>query len=254
MPMTTEHPSYPNPTIQEALCEIHFELGEGNSWSPALFEAFSRLIQDEFPASEPVAEIGIRVSVGPEGLGQTLLPPRQRMRYRHKIRPLTWQLSERILTINILPKYPGWSQMRTDIQDAWSKLSGLLSPMGIGRIGLRYINRLERTRADEKPGDWIVASDYLPRGVLNSGPGLFARIETSLDTANRLIVTLGELPAEPEAIPGIVLDIDRIVELQVTSDHTALPAELDRLHDAVWDVFAASKSERLEQYLQGGPS
>jgi uncharacterized protein (TIGR04255 family) len=252
--MTTEHPSYPNPIIQEALCEIHFQLGEGRAWAPVLFGAFSKQIQNEFPESEPVAEVGIRISVGPEGLGQTLLPPRQRMRYRHKARPLTWQLSDTILTINILPKYPGWTQMRTDVLDAGDQLGRLLGPVGISRIGLRYINRLERMGAGEKPGDWLVSSDYLPRGVLASGPGFFARIETRLDAENRLIVTLGELPVEPEQTPVFVLDIDRIVERKTMSDHASLPTELDRLHDAVWDVFAASRSERLEQYLRGGPS
>lgn len=34
------HPTYPNPTIVEALCEIHFRFPEGTEWKPTLVGEF----------------------------------------------------------------------------------------------------------------------------------------------------------------------------------------------------------------------
>ncbi len=34
--MSSEHPTYPNPTITEAVCDIHFRLPEGKEQSPSI--------------------------------------------------------------------------------------------------------------------------------------------------------------------------------------------------------------------------
>ena len=58
--MTSEHPTYPNPTIQEAVCEIHFRLPDGVEWKPALLGELFKHIQPDFPELEPVTQIGIQ--------------------------------------------------------------------------------------------------------------------------------------------------------------------------------------------------
>lgn len=255
MSMTEEHPTFQNPTIQEALCEIHFHLPDGVEWDSSLYGEFFKRVQSEFPTWEPSAQLGLEVRVGPSGAAQTLLPSQQRMRYRHASRNLVLQLSANILTVNELPKYPGWRQMRQDISEAWAQVCGAARPTDIARIGLRYINRIERTRPEEKAGDWLSPSDYIPVAALSSLPGFVSRLETRPSSNNRLIVTLGEAGNDSrEGLKAIVLDIDCIAERRLPADDDALLQEADNLHDVALTVFRASMTPRLRKLLEGGPA
>ena len=65
------HPSYPNPMIAEALCEVHFELQEGAQWKPSLPGELFKGVQDEYPEMEPIQEMGVQFEAVPAGLAQT---------------------------------------------------------------------------------------------------------------------------------------------------------------------------------------
>jgi len=249
---TVQHPSYPNPTIVEALCEIHFQLPEGVSWKPSLPGELFKQIQNDYPEMEPVVEVGVQFEWSPEKFGQSLLPPRQRTRYKHASRPLLLQLSENMFTVNSLSKYPGWKTMRLDVENAWSQAKQVLKPAHITRVGLRYINRIERTTANEPPGEWLQASDFIPAGILSSKGSFLSRVESHLKENHRLIVTVAEIqPEDPAANRPIVLDIDRILENQHLANDAILLNEIDALHEHVWEVFDAAKTPRLAKLLKG---
>jgi uncharacterized protein (TIGR04255 family) len=179
-----------------------------------------------------------------------LLPPQQRMRYKHASRNLLLQMSERIFTVNVLPKYEGWARMSKDILVAWTKVREVVKPAGITRIGLRYINRIERTRADELPRDWLAPSDYIPKAVLSSLPGFLSRLQIRTDPHNRLVVTVGDPATGAEQVANaIVLDIDCIVEKEIEIRDNAIIEEITLLHDSAWNVFVASMTPRLEELL-----
>jgi len=251
--MNSEHPTYPNPTIQEALCEIHFRLPDGVDWKPALLGELFKHIQSEFPDLEPAMQLGVRLQVGPSGAGQVFLPPQERMRYRHASRSLMLQLSKDTFTVNVLPKYPGWVRMSEDILNAWMQAREVIKPARVTRLGLRYINRIERTHPIQPPGHWLAPSDYIPKSVLSSLPGFLSRLETRTDQHNRLIVTLGEpTDSSGEKVNAIVLDIDCIVEKEIGIDSDAIMGEITVLHDFAWNIFSASMTPRLGRLLQGG--
>lgn len=244
------HPTYPNPTIVEALCEVHFRPLGG--WRGSLFGEFFKRVQNQYPEMEPVSEIGLQLEHGPNGIAQRILLPR-RMRFKHSERGLELQLGENVLTVNVLAPYPGWERMRRDVSDVWCQASEVLEPVAITRIGLRYINRIPLATHDERLQGWVSPGDHIPPSVLDSGPGVLLKVQTTLDAANRLIVTLTDPASEAgNADRGIVLDIDRIVEREVSPATDALEAEMSRLHDDVWEVFASAKGQQLEKLLQGG--
>jgi uncharacterized protein (TIGR04255 family) len=245
-----DHPSYPFPTVAEALCEVHFQLSQGQAWKPSLPGVLFKGIQNEFPEMEPALELGVQLELGPQGVAQKVLPPRQRTRFKHATRPLLLQLGENVFTVNLLPKYPGWDTMREDVLKAWKQAQETLQPAKVTRIGLRYINRIERESQEDRPANWLKPTDYIPPGVLTSEPGFLSRVEARLDNENRIIVTLG---FQPEGHHGaIVLDIDRIVEKELPPDVDALGGEMNRLHEDVWYAFNSAKGEKLERLLVGG--
>ena len=249
------HPSFPNPTIAEALCEVHFELREGVEWKPSLPGEFFKLIQDDYPEMELIQEVGIQFETGSSGFAQRILPTRPRFRYKHKDKPFLIQLAEKTITLNVLPRYPGWQVMVDRIGDIWRRASVLLMPARVSRIGLRFINRVPRESEDQRPSEWFKTTDYIAPAVLRSRAGLLSRVETRLDAENRVIVTLGDQGVSPsEASGAFILDIDRIVEKNLSIEVEDITTEAARLHEDVWDIFASAKTEKLELLLQGGAS
>jgi uncharacterized protein (TIGR04255 family) len=249
------HPSYRNPTIAEALCEVHFELREGAEWKPSLPGELFKKIQEDYPEMEPIQEFGVQWVAEPSGLAQRFLPARPRFRYRHKVKPVLLQLAEKTITLNVLPRYPGWDVMVDGIADMWRRTSELLAPRTVSRIGLRFINRVPKESEDQRPCAWFKTTDYIAPAVLSSGAGLLSRVEARLNAENRIIVTLGDQAALPPGASGaFILDIDRIVEKDLSVDVEDIIAEAARLHEDVWEIFDSAKTEKLEHLLQGETS
>lgn len=248
--MGSEHPVYSRPTIVEAVCDIRFRLSQVNSWKPTLFGEFFKRIQDEYPEMEPVSEVGMQVEFGPSSLSQKFLPQPQKMRFKHKDRPLLIQLAENSLSVNTLQPYGGWALMRSDILSVWSRAEEILKPEAADRIGLRYINRFDKETDRDRPGDWLKASDYISEGILRSESGFLLRMQVHLNNENVLIVTLGDTtPTLDERYGAIVFDIDRILEKEIVLGREGFKQELDQLHAEVWNVFSSAKGERLERFL-----
>lgn len=247
------HPSYPHPTIIEALCEMHFTLVNNAPWKASLVGELYKHVHDEFPTMEPGMDIGLQLDVGPGGIGQSVLPPRPRMRFRHKDRPILLQVAPLLFTVNVLPVYPGWDAMKRDVASAWRRARDAMAPAAVTRIGLRYINRIEPLTEDEAPSSWFKASDFVPEGVLRSRGAFLTRVESQIDDQNRVIVTFGEsCPSAENTQRGIVLDIDRIAEGMFSTDEDRLLFEMDRLHEEVWKIFEASQTPRLVDHLNRG--
>lgn len=253
------HPSYPNPTIIEALCEVHFRLPEGEEWKPALPGELFKRIQNEYPQMEPAAEVGLQVELSQRGLGQKVLPPRSRTRFRHKSQPLLFQFAENIMTLNFFPPYPGWAAMSQHVLWAWEQVRELLRPASIRRVGVRYINRIERESPLETPGDWLLPGEYIPPGVLRAGLGSFLRVEAHLDAWHRIIITLGNTTRQKEAgaadnandpPAAIIFDIDRFIEQELQPESAVFSRQLSALHEHVFETFVAARSERLERLLK----
>lgn len=246
------HPSFPNPTIQEAVCELFFRPQIG-AWNPLIFGQFFDLVKADFPYIEtvpvPLVQIQSSGPSGPAHLASMPLP--QIIRYRHASRPLLIQLSENRIVVNCVGNYPGWSQMRSDIESAWEKITTIIQPEAIVRVGIRYINRIERRSGTETLGDWLQPTDYIPQAVLASLPGFILQIQAKTDETSRTSVTVGENESGPGSLAAFILDIDRIAEREIMPDVSSLFQAMDRLHEDVWNVFAAATGPRLRRLLEG---
>jgi len=154
------------------------------------------------------------------------------------------------LTINVLPKYEGWQQMKADILQAWRWAQETFGPADVKRIGLRYINFIPRSDDNEPPITWLAPNDYVSKAVLMSGPGYLSRVEVHPETLRRILVTVGEAIEDDQL--KVVLDIDCIAEIDGSA---ALPIEqtLSSLHDDMaWDIFSRFLTPRYQALLEGG--
>ncbi len=248
--MSNGHPTYPNPTITEAACDIHFRLPQASGWKPSIPGELFKHIQDEYPEIEPVIEMGFQFEFGPTGTGTKIVPQSQKVRFKHRTRPLILQLAENAFSVSTLPPYQGWEVMRGDVLSAWQQVEEVLKPELITRIGLRYINRFDKETDQDRLDGWLIANDYIPKGILASSPGFFLRLHLRLAIEDVIIITLGDTQPDPTGGHGtIIFDIDRIVEKEISPGQDVFKRELERLHTAVWNVFSSAKGEKLEILL-----
>ena len=249
------HPNYPNPTIAEALCELHFKLADGVDWKSTLPGEVFKQIQGEFPEMEPVQEVSLGLDIGQRGAGtKALATTKTRFRFKHRDRPILVQLSDQTFTLNALPRYPGWRTMAADLERLWARISKIIQVSAITRIGLRYINKVAKENPNQPASDWFKESNFIPKDVLAATGRIVCRVDVDRDAENRVIVTLGTQPADDaDEYGSFVLDIDRIVQREIAIDPRAVCSEADRLHDDAWGIFESAKTERLERLLKKRP-
>ena len=248
------HPTYPNPTVVEAVCEIHFGRSPDKPWKPSLPGELFKVVQDDYPEIEPVVEVGVQLEFGPSGVGQHMLPPRQRVRLKHRERPILLQIGEDVLTVNFLRPYPGWDEVKNTVLSTWRRAAPVLGASAISRIGLRYINRIPLA-GGESIAKWLTATRLVPEAIVSSKAGFFSRVEAGLGPGDRVVATIGEEPgAEGGGPAAIIFDIDRITERELAPSDGPLAMEIDRLHQEVWDAFAAAMTQDLEDLLSRNPS
>lgn len=244
------HPRYQNPTIQEAICEIQFRLPDAQQWEPSWYGDFFQDIQHEFPTFQPVAaQLQLRVGKPPSGVPVFSVP--QLIRYQSRERPFLLQLSESTFSVNVLPEYPGWQAVKGVAASAWKRVFDVVRPEVITRIGLRYINRIERSMTGETLEAWITPNDYVPTAILRSQAGFASQCSIKIDHSNRLSVTIADQEPSPGSYGAFILDTDRAVESEMSPDIDLLLDKAEDLHDHVWQAFSAMKGDRLEKLLQG---
>jgi uncharacterized protein (TIGR04255 family) len=243
---------YPRPVIAEALCEVHFEPTSAGTKDLGWVETFHKAAAKDYAERENKELVDFRAQISPSGVA--VLPPLgpvQRTVLRHADKSHIVQLSPGLMAVNETARYPGWRTFKGHIRSNWERLAGLGEPRSVRRIGLRYINRIERHDANEPINAWITESGYVPPLLLDCTASFLSRFEHRLDDARRLIVTVAEEETGGAGPKPIIFDIDAIKELSVQTDWNAVEPALDQLHDVIWDAFRGSASEALIRHMEG---
>lgn len=249
--MAKQTRAYPNPTIAEALCEIHFECNPDSSDNETFLRSLKAKLGADFPSvteqqlkqyNAAITDRGISVE---EEKNNSI-----RLIFKHKERNHLVQLLPKILTINEVGSYPGWEVFLKDISRGWTALTAVLPSVKAKRIGLRYINLIPRRNLSEPLSIWLNSNKYYPEAILESATGFLSRNEFDFPT-ERLIVTLSE-PNQKETYGHIIFDIDVISPLKETAvDWNNLADHLEKLHNRAWEVFSSSLSQKYEALLNG---
>jgi uncharacterized protein (TIGR04255 family) len=244
------HPSYPNPTIREVICEIHFALEDGRDWNPSWYSEFFKQVEDNFPTFQPVSIPIILDAVRYLPASSAVLLP-QLIRYQHKSGNILLHLAESRISVHVLPKYPGWRQVLEDIIYTWERIRKVVSPNMITRIGIRYLNGIERSSPDETLDKWLITNQYISSSVLQSKPRFELQSSINLDNGNRIQVIITDRPPAPNGYGTFIFDIDRVMEQTISVETNSLTEVVNKLHNDVWEVFHSARSSKLESLLKG---
>lgn len=164
------------------------------------------------------------------------------------------QTGPRLLTVNVLPEYPGFQVFRDLILFSLEQYRQVANPRNVARVGLRYINHLGAAASGSGLGELLkLALDY-PR-ALPSPPQ---------ETAVRLVFGFGELGNLSLAVAfpsrttqgdyGALLDLDFFLADPQRFSLDEFPSWLDRAHDVIYDGFVSTVSEKALDRMKGGVS
>jgi uncharacterized protein (TIGR04255 family) len=246
--LTGPHPSYPNPTIIQVTCEIAFATEAELKLSAAILYP---IFGSEFPEIQPVPT-SLQVMIGQPQPAQdpSLSANAGAFRFATEDGKRFVQLSKTNFVYQSNESYPGWEAFRTKLMELWSSALPRIERSAITKIGLRYINRIVRTKTHPSPGDWLQPTSDIPASLLKSHGHFMGRVESSPRSSHlRLVTVAGEAPGPDWPQGTIIMDIDRINTESFKADSKAILKNLEFLHDDVWTCFDSAGTKNLKKSL-----
>jgi uncharacterized protein (TIGR04255 family) len=246
------HPSYPKPTIIQVLCEIAFTSDEEVKLRAAqLYPTFSA----EFPEIQPIQTmLQFQVLTG-QGVPPPEVPQNPNaaaFRFATTDGKRFVQVSPTNFIYQSSDAYPGWEEFRKKLMALWSASIAETKPATITKVGLRYVNRIVKSKKHSRPSDWLQPTADVPEALLSSKEHFLGRIESSPMPSHLRLVTLANQPPGPDWPQGsMILDIDRLSLAAFDAKEKKILKTLDLLHEDVWTSFESAANKNLRSYLSG---
>lgn len=256
---------YPSAPLQLVAAEWRYPMSPRLATSEALAELHS-LLADTLPIPQPVAEQTV-------AFGSPNAPPqltaRQFFRLTNKEKTLSASFTPTSTTVEATD-YEHYVQFRETVERVVFALTSYSTPVGLERVGLRYVDEIRVPSVTERPGDW---SRYVVDELL-SAPRLGVAADDRLTPTSwhgliefdrgeefRLVLRYGVLegfvvdpsgalsvPRGGESGPFFLVDIDSFwtpTETIAEFDPELLLQTFDALHAPVSAVFEALITDDL---------
>ena len=244
--MAKTETNYLNPPIQEAICEVHFELSEPLSLQK--IESLKPVWSASYPDQKVVQERSVNFHLSPEGLETKEGNLGHRLICKSADGKRLVQLSGLFIATNQLRPYPGWEKLfRDTILGRFEDLPKAIGLLKFKRVGLRYINRIDVPQVPLIWGEWFKLK--LPAPSL---PGFKQRefqmqFHQELTKDRRFIINLAALPPRDGKVSPVMLDLDLIWE-----GASRGPGELRQIlehvhgpHRLVFEAYLSNKVRKL---------
>lgn len=241
---------YRKPPVIEALCEIYFA---DSAWDETVPGAFYERVKGDFPQKRQreIQQAEIALSPSEAKAGVRRLPPWMQFVSDEKHRMI--QIAQDLLVVNQLHPYPHFEEWKPEVDRALSIYRELAQPKKVGRLGLRYINRVVI------PGEWVRMEDYftiypnLPPGLGDTHGSCLVRVEVpQAEQGHTVLITFGtapqQRPVQPEQI--FMLDLYDILQIEKPLEEVDLREQIQRAHNNVVTAFEGSITDRLREMFE----
>ncbi len=246
--MTDEtHPSYPNPTIVEALCEIGFEA------QPSRLAGDFVRVWPQFSDDFSSLEVHTDVLTAPRGPLVAALIPEVRTRFsaRRTRRPVTVQFLPGAFAVSTLAPYLGWETFRGDIESGWTAVQLEWGLPRVNHVLVRYINQVSLPAGVVSAEGWLKPGPFLAQA---EAVGSFqSQVQTGTGTADLTLVMVQHQPGIQVGGGLLTVDIERSLRGDFAADPAAVLGQIEALHKDIWQVFAGLKGPRWDAVLEGRP-
>jgi uncharacterized protein (TIGR04255 family) len=202
---------YPNPPIQEAICEVHFDLSD--PLALPRMELLKAVWASEYSEQRWVSERNVKFQISPEGIQTQDRNLGQRLICKTTDGRRLVQLSGLFLAVNQLKPYPGWEEsFRDTVLLRAKELQKTVGPLRFKRVGLRYINRVDFPQVPLVWEDWFELKLPTPDLPEARQREFQMQFHYELPASRRLIVNVAALGSPDGKVSPVILDLDLVWE------------------------------------------
>ena len=245
------HPQYSNPSIIEAIIEIHFNNLLSNKDMDVIADELGKNYEcKKDNIVSYTAAIGERgMSIGHEKTGQFRL---QIQKSKH----ILVQVFSSRFSVHWLGKYQGWQLFESEFLKVWKDLQTSFPKIQSKKIGVRFINKLEEKTLDQPLQTWFKPSPNYPKNLLACKSDFFYRgkwstTDNEIPGQRHIMITLAESEPINENRRPLLYDIDVIHSCHKTfSNKKQIIHIISSLHEAIWTIFSSSISNHFKQFLK----
>jgi uncharacterized protein (TIGR04255 family) len=225
-----------NPPLLEAVCEFRF--AQPTPWDWTIPGRLYDLLDEQFPGRSEA----------------TLpLPGNQRVvQLRRLDGSAMVQVGERLLAVNHLRPYTDWATYRDLILTIFQKCCGLIAPVTLARLGLRYINQLETPGESFQIGELLTLDPPLSGPLKRPLKGFYQRYEVVQESPRGVLIhQTGLQNAGGQQL--VMLDLDFGSEdVKDVQSVQAVRTWLDLAHERVLEAFVASLPPSVYEAMKRG--
>jgi uncharacterized protein (TIGR04255 family) len=238
---------YPNPVAQEVICFLGFK----STVEAAVFSAFYKKIEQEYPLFTPVAQQTLDLEIGPSGPHQTQHTVQQLMRYSQTEGKAILTLAPDGLALHLLKPYPGWEQMLQSTLSAWSHLVEVVHPSAIHRVMLRYVNIIPCDAETDTLGRWLKPNAFLPEAVVDSYPFVPYQVIVNKEGGKQALrLLIARVNSTSGLSNAFLWEIEKVQSGEFATDAHTVSTILEQLHKDVRSVFDTAVGAELQAAMQ----
>jgi uncharacterized protein (TIGR04255 family) len=193
-------------------------------------------------------EAGVELGADPSTPSVRLASPRQKIQLLTPAEDRMITISPDTLGVHVVRTYRGWEEYRPLIQEALEAYDSIAKPVGVRRIGIRYINKITMREESVHLGKIFTTPPQFPDSLeIDNIAAFLLRLEADYtEDRGKLIQTLASVEAE-EGSSAFILDLDVIREWP----DEPLPLEdamsqVDDLRDLERDAFESLVTEEAK--------
>jgi uncharacterized protein (TIGR04255 family) len=244
--MKAQRKNYP---IIEAICEFRFD--PASPWDVALPGLVSARLKPEFPKRKQRRIFAGQLTPGPQGPIQQMTVVDRMQLYTESENALV-QVNNHLLSVNVLAPYPSWEEFKPLIEQGLLAYRQVCSPVGVQRVGLRYINRIviPGTRADLET--YFDFRPYVGRNLPQNLTEFACRVVIPYeDRHGSLSLQIRSEAARQDGLP-VVLDLDLFTDDPAVATLDNAVDWVDGAHTELDTVFRSSITDRTRDLLGWG--
>jgi uncharacterized protein (TIGR04255 family) len=238
-------PKYDNAPIVEAIIAIGVSYADGSAASA--LAGVEQVFAKRFARSQALRMVDVVVHTEVDKEATSTLNQRPSgWKFTDETNQRVLQVLPDAFVYSHLQPYTNWETFSADAYELWREFLEVAKPSKVGRIQLRYINRLRLPLAFEFK-DYL---NYYPTTPEGFGPisGLVSQVQIPQPDAAKGAVALVTLASEPSADPSgsaMALDIDIFCSADLVSSDVAVWETLSQFRDAKNRLFESVLTEKL---------
>lgn len=233
-----------HPAIVEAVCEFRFGKGISYTMIPG---AMSERLRAKFPSFEVLPTASLLGGFPDEGM----MPQVPHHRFRSQQPNALVQTGPRLLTVNMLPVYPGFETFRDLILYVLRQYREVAQSGNPLTVGLRYINHIVSPSAEPTLGKYLKCEISYPNELPHPPSEVSSRLALHYAELGTLGLVVGFPSQNARGEIGALLDLDFSWGELKGFDLDRFPDWLDRAHGIIYSAFTATVLEQIMTQMRG---